>query len=50
MINILEIPDVDIDIVFDALLDQYIQNETIKELEPFIDRIALADAEEIKIV
>lgn len=48
MINILEIPDVDIDIVFDALLDQYIQNETIKELEPFIDRIALADAEEIK--
>lgn len=40
--------DVSIDKVVDALLNEYTQEETLKQIEVFIDSITLLDSEEIK--
>lgn len=43
-----EVPDVSAEVALDALIDQYTQNETIKLLERFVDKLPLYDSEEIK--
>lgn len=43
-----EVPDVSAEVALDALVDQYTQNETIKLLEKFVDKLPLYDSEEIK--
>ena len=47
-IRLTEIPDVSAEIALDALIDQYTQNETVKLLDKFIDRLPLYDSNEIK--
>ncbi len=47
-IRLTECPDVSIDIAIDALIDQYTQNETIKALEKFVDKLPIYDTSEIK--
>lgn len=47
-LKLLEVPDIEIDIVFDALVDHYTQTETVKLLDKFIDKLPLFSSEEIK--
>ena len=47
-VKLLDLPDVSADIILDALIDRYTQNETIKLLDPFLDKLALYDTSEIK--
>lgn len=44
----LEVPDVDMDLAIDALIDSYTQNETLKLIDRFIDNITLSSTQEIK--
>lgn len=45
----LEIPeDVDLEIAVEALIDEYTQNEALKKLDGFLDRITSESSEEIK--
>lgn len=44
----LEVPDVDIDLAIDALIDSYTQNETLKLIDKFVDNITLCSTQEIK--
>lgn len=44
----LEVPDVDLDTALDALIDSYTQNETLKLIDKFLDKITLMTTEEIK--
>ena len=44
----LELPDVDIDIIVDALIDQYTQDEALKLVEKFVDNIVIQDSQTIK--
>ena len=47
-LKLTEVPDVSAEIVLDALIDQYTQNETVKLLDKFVDKLPLYDADEIK--
>lgn len=47
-LRLTEAPDVNAEVALDALLDQYTQNETIKLLENFVDKLPQYDSEEIK--
>lgn len=40
--------EIPVDVAFDALLDQYTQNETIKHLDKFIDKLPVLSAQEVK--
>ena len=44
----LELPDVDLDLAIDALINTYTQNESLKLIEKFVDGVTLMDTEEIK--
>lgn len=44
----LDIPDVDIELAVDALINTYTQNEALKYIEKFVDKVTLLDSEEIK--
>lgn len=44
----LEVPDVDIDLAIDALIDSYTQNEALKLIDKFVDNITLCGTQEIK--
>lgn len=44
----LEVPDVDLDTALDALIDNYTQNETLRLIDKFLDKITLMNTEEIK--
>lgn len=44
----LEVPEIDLDIAIDALIDQYAQDETIKHLDKFIDKLPILNVTEIK--
>lgn len=48
VIKLTECPDVAIEVAVDALIDQYTQNEAIKSLEKFVDKLPTLDALEIK--
>lgn len=41
-------PDISAEVALDALIDSYTQNETIKLLDKFIDKLPVYDTEEIK--
>jgi replicative DNA helicase len=47
-LKLTEIPDVSAEIALDALIDQYTQNETVKLIDKFIDKLPLYDSNEIK--
>ena len=47
-LKLTEVPDVSAEVALDALLDQYTQNETVKLLDKFVDKLPLYDANEIK--
>jgi replicative DNA helicase len=44
----LEIPDVELDIAIDSLVNEYTQNEALKSMDRFIDEITIMDSEQIK--
>lgn len=48
IIRLADEPDVSLEVAVDALIDQYTQNETIKELDKFIDKLPQYDTAEIK--
>lgn len=47
-IKLAENPDISAEVALDALVDSYTQNETIKLLDKFIDKLPVYDTEEIK--
>jgi len=48
VIRLAQADDVPTDVAFDALIDQYTQNETISQLDKFIEKLPVYDSEEIK--
>lgn len=44
----IEVPDVDIDIAIEALVDQFAQNKVVLDLDKFTDKLPTLDVEEIK--
>ena len=47
-LRLTEVPEVSAEVALDALIDQYTQNETIKLLDKFIDKLPMYDSAEIK--
>jgi replicative DNA helicase len=47
-VHLTDIPEVSLDVAVDALLDQYTQNETIRLLDKFIDKLPMYDSVEVK--
>lgn len=47
-LNSLEVPEIHLDVAIDALIDQYAQDETIKYLDRFIEKLPVLDVNEIK--
>jgi replicative DNA helicase len=47
-LKLTEVPDVSAEVALDALIDQYTQNETVKLLDKFVDKLPLYDSNEIK--
>ena len=47
-LRLVEAEDIDPEVALDALIDQYTQNETIKLLDKFVDKLPLYDTTEIK--
>lgn len=47
-LKLTEVPDVTAEVALDALIDQYTQNETVKLLDKFVDKLPLYDSDEIK--
>jgi len=44
----LNAPDVSMELVVDALINEYTQTETLKQIDIFVDNVTLLDTEEIK--
>lgn len=47
-LKLIEVDEISAEVALDALLDQYTQNETIKLLDKFVDKLPLYDTTEIK--
>lgn len=47
-VRLLEVPDVDPNVAIDALIDHYTQDETVKLLDKFVDKLPIYDTAEIK--
>lgn len=47
-LKLTELPDVSAEVALDALIDQYTQNETVKLLDKFVDKLPVYDSNEIK--
>lgn len=47
-LKLVEVDEIDADVALDALIDQYTQNETIKLLDRFVDKLPVYDSVEIK--
>lgn len=47
-LKLTDVPDVSAEVALDALIDQYTQNETVKLLDKFVDKLPLYDSDEIK--
>ena len=47
-LRLADVPEVSAEVALDALIDQYTQNETVKLLDKFIDKLPLYDSNEIK--
>lgn len=48
VIRLAQADEVPTDVAFDALIDQYTQNETIGQLDKFLEKLPVYDSEEIK--
>lgn len=47
-IKLSDVPDIDTQVIVDALVDQYTQSETIKKLDKYLDKLPSYDTKEIK--
>lgn len=47
-LKLTDVPEVSAEVALDALIDQYTQNETIKLLDKFVDKLPIYDSTEIK--
>jgi replicative DNA helicase len=47
-LKLLEVPEIDLDLAIDALIDQYSQNETLKLLDSYVEKITVMDSLEVK--
>ena len=47
-LKLTEVPEVSAEVALDALIDQYTQNETVKLLDKFIDKLPMYDTDEVK--
>lgn len=47
-LKLADVPDITAEVALDALIDQYTQNEAIKLLDKFIDKLPIYDTAEIK--
>lgn len=47
-LKLTDVPEVTAEVALDALIDQYTQNETVKLLDKFVDKLPLYDTNEIK--
>lgn len=47
-LKLADVPDISAEVALDALIDQYTQNETIKLLDKFVDKLPVYDTKEIK--
>jgi len=47
-LKLAEVPEITSEVALDALVDQYTQNEAIRLLDKFIDKLPIYDTEEIK--
>jgi len=47
-LELLEVPDIDLDLAIDALIDQFAQNMALDMLDNYIEGITMMDTEEIK--
>lgn len=47
-LSLIDEPDIDSEVAFNALVDQYTQNQTVQLLDKFIDKLAVYDTQEIK--
>ena len=47
-LKLADVPDITSEVALDALVDQYTQNETIRLLDKFIDKLPIYDTAEIK--
>jgi len=47
-LQLLDVPDIDLDLAIDALIDQYSQNESLKLLDNYIGNITVMDSLEVK--
>jgi replicative DNA helicase len=44
----LEVPDVELEIAIDSLINEYTQNEALKSVDRFVDEITIMDSQQIK--
>lgn len=47
-LKITDVPEIEWEVAIDALIDQYTQNETIRQLDKFVDNLPIYDTREIK--
>lgn len=47
-LKIADVPEIEWEVAIDALVDQYTQNETIRQLDKFVDNLPIYDTKEIK--
>ena len=47
-IQLLEVPEIELDLAIDALIDQYSQNESLKLLDDYVGRITVMDSLEVR--
>jgi replicative DNA helicase len=47
-LKLADVPEITPEVALDALVDQYTQNETIRQLDKFIDKLPIYDTQEIK--
>jgi len=43
-----DVPDIDLDLAIDALIDQYTQNTALNLIDDYVDKVTLMDSEDIK--
>lgn len=48
IVKLADSTDIPVEVVFDALVDQYTQKETINQLDKFLDKVTVYDSTEIK--
>ena len=44
----LEIPDIELDVAIDSLVNEYTQNEALNELDKFVDNVTMMESQEVK--